>query len=416
MTRVVMAVFGLSHTYNTKVGNDFVRGVSGGERKRVSIAEMALSASPLAAWDNATRGLDSATALKFVEALRTQADLSGSAHAVAIYQASQAIYDVFDKVVVLYEGRQIYYGPAEKARQYFEAQGWYCPPRQTTGDFLTSITNPSERQVRSGMENAVPRTAEDFEKAWNTSQDCRENERDITIHETDSRAGSLADEFRKTKTLIQSKHANHKSPYLLSVPAQVGLCMKRSYQRIWNDKSSTVSSIFAQVVLGLIISSVFYGTPNATGGFGAKGAVIFFAVLLNALNAISEINTLYAQRPIVEKHASYAFYHPFAEALAGYVSDIPIKFIMAIVFNVILYFITGLRREPGPFFIFFLFAFITTLAMSAIFRTLGAATKTVSQAMALAGVMTLALVLYAGYQLPTPYMPDWFGWIRFISK
>lgn len=52
ITQVSMAVYGLSHTYNTKVGNDFVRGVSGGERKRVSIAEMAVSGSPLAAWDN----------------------------------------------------------------------------------------------------------------------------------------------------------------------------------------------------------------------------------------------------------------------------------------------------------------------------------------------------------------------------
>jgi ATP-binding cassette subfamily G (WHITE) protein 2 (PDR) len=67
LTRVVMAVLGLSHTYNTKVGNDFVRGVSGGERKRVSVAEMMLAGAPFASWDNSTRGLDSATALKFVK-------------------------------------------------------------------------------------------------------------------------------------------------------------------------------------------------------------------------------------------------------------------------------------------------------------------------------------------------------------
>lgn len=59
IARVIMAVVGLSHTYNTKVGNDFIRGVSGGERKRVSIAEMMLAGSPFAAWDNSTRGLDS---------------------------------------------------------------------------------------------------------------------------------------------------------------------------------------------------------------------------------------------------------------------------------------------------------------------------------------------------------------------
>jgi ATP-binding cassette subfamily G (WHITE) protein 2 (PDR) len=70
-----MAVYGLSHTYNTKVGDDYVRGVSGGERKRVSIAEMALSGSPFAAWDNSTRGLDSATALTFTKSLRQTANL-----------------------------------------------------------------------------------------------------------------------------------------------------------------------------------------------------------------------------------------------------------------------------------------------------------------------------------------------------
>lgn len=89
-----MATFGLTHTLNTNVGNDFIRGVSGGERKRVSIAEAALGQSPIQCWDNSTRGLDSATALEFVKTLRLSTDLSGSTAVVAIYQASQSIYDV----------------------------------------------------------------------------------------------------------------------------------------------------------------------------------------------------------------------------------------------------------------------------------------------------------------------------------
>jgi ABC-type multidrug transport system ATPase subunit len=71
---VVMAAFGLSHTYNTVVGNDYVRGVSGGERKRVSIAEMALSGAAISAWDNSTRGLDASAALSFVRSLRILSD------------------------------------------------------------------------------------------------------------------------------------------------------------------------------------------------------------------------------------------------------------------------------------------------------------------------------------------------------
>jgi len=101
---------------------------------------------------------------------------------------------------------------------------------------------------------------------------------------------------------------------------QVKLCTVRAYQRLWNDKASTISTVLGQIMQALIIGSVFYGTPLSTGSFFSKGSVLFFAVLLNALQSIVEINSLYEQRPIVEKHASYAFYHPFTEALAGIVS------------------------------------------------------------------------------------------------
>lgn len=94
MRDVVMAMLGLTHTINTRVGNDFVRGISGGERKRVSIAEAALCGSPLQCWDNSTRGLDSANALEFCKTLNLMAKYSGTTCAVAIYQASQSAYDV----------------------------------------------------------------------------------------------------------------------------------------------------------------------------------------------------------------------------------------------------------------------------------------------------------------------------------
>lgn len=417
VTQVVMAVYGLSHTYNTKVGNDFVRGVSGGERKRVSIAEMALASSALAAWDNSTRGLDSATALTFIKALRLNADLSGSTHAVAIYQASQAIYDLFDKAIVLYEGRQIFFGKAEKGKKYFEEMGFFCPERQTTGDFLTSVTNPDERQPREGFEDKVPRTPDDFEKYWRNSAEYRELQDEIQEYEREFPVdeGTELQKFREFKNEQQAKHARPKSPFVVSVPMQIKLNTKRSWQRIWGDKASTFTPMVFNVVIALIIGSIFFNSPPATSAFQARGAVLFFAILINALSAISEINSLYDQRPIVEKHKSYAFYHPATEAIAGIVIDIPLKFAVAVCFNLVLYFMAGLRREPSQFFIFFLIAFISTFVMSAVFRTLAAVTKTISQAMALSGVMVLALVVYTGFVVPTRYMKPWFGWIRWIN-
>lgn len=418
MTQIIMAVFGLSHTYNTRVGDDFIRGVSGGERKRVSIAEMALAHAPLAAWDNSTRGLDSATALKFVEALRLSADITGSCHAVAAYQASQSIYDVFDKVIVLYEGRQIFFGPAARAKAYFENQGWDCPTRQTTGDFLTSITNAQERQAKPGMEKRVPRTPEEFEAAWLQSSECKQLQNEIAAYESQNPVRDDADalaEFQERKREAQAKHTRPKSPYIISVPMQIKLNTVRAYQRLWNDAASTISVIVTNIIMALIIGSVFYGTADATSGFQSKGATLFFAVLLNALTAMSEINSLYSQRPIVEKHASFAFYHPATEAIAGVLSDIPVKFALSVVFNIILYFLAGLKREASNFFIYFLITFVITFVMSAIFRTLAAVTKTISQAMGLAGVMILALVVYTGFVLPVPSMHPWFEWIHYLN-
>jgi ATP-binding cassette subfamily G (WHITE) protein 2 (PDR) len=416
MAQVVMTIFGLSHTYNTKVGNDFVRGVSGGERKRVSIAEMALAGSPIAAWDNSTRGLDAATALEFTKSLRMSANLQGTVHLVAIYQASQAIYDIFDKAVVLYEGRQIYFGPCDEAKEYFVEMGYECPSRQTTGDFLTSVTNPAERKVREGYEKKVPRTPDEFEKYWKESSHCQALKQEIAEHEEEfPMGGKTLEDFQASKKSMQAKHIRPESPYTVSIPMQIKYCTKRAYQRLWNDKTSTVTTIIGQIIMALIIGSIFYGTPNSTASFFQKGGVLFFAVLLNALIAISEINSLYAQRPIVEKQASYAFYHPFTEAMAGIVADIPVKFAIATCFNIILYFLAGLRREPSQFFIFFLFNFVAILTMSQIYRSIAAATKTVSQALAIAGVVTLAIVIYTGFVIPRPLMHPWFKWISWIN-
>ena len=88
---------------------------------------------------------------------------------------------------------------------------------------------------------------------------------------------------------------------------------------------------------------------------------------------------------------------------------------IAVFSNVILYFLAGLRPEPSQFFIFFLFTVLVRYTMSGFFRTVGAATKTISQALAIAGVSMLAMVIYTGYTIPRPYMHPWFKWLSYIN-
>lgn len=385
-----MAVFGLRHTVNTIVGDDFIRGVSGGERKCVSIAEMALNRAPFACWDNSTRGLDAASALDFAQCLRLASNMVGSSSAVAIYQASQTIYEQFDKVIVLYEAREVFFGSTTNAKQYFEV--------------LTSITNPCERVVREGLESKVPRTAEDFERYWKASQEHSLLLQAIEVQEKESTIspdGAIS-KFEESRKGEKSKYARRRSPYTLSLPGQFALCTKRGFQRLWNDKSSAMSSVLGTIMMALIIGSIFHRTPTNTASLFQKGGILFFAILVNALNAINDINSLYAKRPIIEKQASYAFCRPSSEALAGIITDVPVKTAVAICFNLILYFLGDLRRKPGPFFVFFLITYVANFTMSFVFKTIGAMTKSVSQAMTFAGVLVLAIIIYTGFTTSRP--------------
>jgi ATP-binding cassette subfamily G (WHITE) protein 2 (PDR) len=275
-------------------------------KQRVSIAEMMLAWSPIGTWDNSTRGLDSATALAFVNNLKLSADILGNTHAVAIYQASQAIFDVFDKVIVLYEGREVFFGPTNDAHTYFTEMGWLCPARQTTGDFCTSVTNHLERKARPGFEEKVPRTPEEFEAYWHASQAYKTLHSEIDRYENDSHNAGYAEKFMAVHQASQSSHVRGTSSYMVSLPMQVKICTKRAYQRLWNDKASTLTVVLGQVIMALVVGSVFFGTPNNTNSFFARGSTLFFATLLNALIAVTEINNLYQQRPIVEKHVSFA--------------------------------------------------------------------------------------------------------------
>ncbi|KAF2225760.1 ABC drug exporter AbcA [Elsinoe ampelina] len=416
MRDVLMATFGIKHTINTKVGNDYVRGVSGGERKRVTIAEAALSGSPIQAWDNSTRGLDSANAIEFCKILRICTELLNMTAAVAIYQSPQAAYDTFDKVLVLYEGRQIYFGRAKEARAYFERLGFLCPDRQTDADFLTSMTSAAERRVQPGWEDRVPRTPDEFAQAWKESADRKALMQEIEQYEKDHPIGGEDyEKFAVSRRNMQAKKQRLKSPYTLSYNQQIKLCLWRGFKRLKADPSITLSQLGGNFINVLVISSVFYNLNYTTESFFSRGALLFFAVLMNAFGSALEILTLYAQRPIVEKHQRYALYHPSAEAFASMLTDMPYKILNAIIFNLTIYFMTNLRREPGAFFFFFLFSFVLTLVMSMLFRFIASVSRSLVQALTPTAVLILAIVIYTGFAIPTPYMLGWSRWINYLD-
>jgi ATP-binding cassette, subfamily G (WHITE), member 2, PDR len=332
---------------------------------------------------------------------------------VALDQASQSIYDIFDKVTVLWAGRQIYFGPTAGAKSYFESMGWMCPPRQTTPDFLTSVTNPSERKARPDAPKGIPRTAVEFERYWLQSEQYRACLEELADAREEAPDKLMA--LQEAHLAAQALHTRKSSPYLLSLWMQLQLCMRRCLQLLWNDRASTVTLALGRIFLALIIGSIYFGMPNSTASLQSRGSIIFLATLMNALMAITEIGSLFAKRGIVRKQNSFAFYHPSIDALATFLVDFPIKLVISTLFNVVYYFLSGLRYEASASFIFLLFTTVGMMVMSAIFRTVGAVSKEQPVAYAVAGVLVLMMVIYTGFTLQTSYMHPWFRWINYIN-
>uniref|UniRef100_L7IWL3 ABC transporter domain-containing protein n=1 Tax=Pyricularia oryzae (strain P131) TaxID=1143193 RepID=L7IWL3_PYRO1 len=322
---VVMAMLGISHTKNTRVGNDFIRGVSGGERKRVSIAEAVLSYSPWQFWDNSTRGLDSANAVEFCRTLRTQAKVFGNTACVAIYQAPQEAYDLFDKVILLYEGRQIFFGKTAEAKAYFEGLGFLCPEQQTTPDFLTSMTSASERTIRPGWQGKPPpRSPDEFAKAWKESSHRQRLCMDIaSFQEEFPLGGAVSEKFEVARAGQKSTFQRPGSPYTLSIGGQLALNLWRAWRLLLSDPGMTITMLVTNFFESIIISSIFYNLSPDSSSMDKRNLLIFFAIAMNALGSLLEVLTLYEKRKIVEKHRRYALYHPSVEAVSSMIMDLP---------------------------------------------------------------------------------------------
>ncbi|KAG7694129.1 hypothetical protein KL948_003099 [Ogataea haglerorum] len=410
-----LTLYGLKHVEKTLVGNDFVRGISGGQRKRVSIAEAMATRASVYCFDNATRGLDASTALEFVESLRTMTNITQSTSIVTIYQASENIYQLFDNVTVLYNGRQIYFGPIEDAVDYFQRLGFVKGARETSAEFLTSVTDPLARKVASGFEHKVPRNADEFEARWRSSPEFDALMKKIAEKKAAYDPSATYDNFRSVHSLEKQKFTGAKSRYVVNYLEQLKLCTKRGFQNIANNSAYTATLMVAALVQSLIVGSLYYNTPSSTIGAFPKGGAIFFVLLYFSIMCLAEMSAFFENKPITNKQRGYSFFHPSADLVSSFLTQTPVRAVAILVFSLVLYFMSNLKREAGPFFAFILFTNIVVLAVNCMFVLIASLSPTLSAANGFAGIIMMSTILYSSYMIQRPSMYWWFKWFSYMN-
>ncbi|KAJ5634500.1 hypothetical protein N7528_002342 [Penicillium herquei] len=403
----IAKLFWIEHAMGTKIGNELIRGVSGGEKKRVSIGEAMVTKASTQCWDNSTRGLDASTALEYVQSLRSLTNTAHVSTLVALYQASENLFNLFDKVILIEDGKCAFFGRSEDAKAYFEGLGFECPPRWTTPDFLTSVSDPNARKIKPGWEKRIPRTADEFQAAYRQSDVYKATLADIDDFENEMKSQEQERELARQN--ITTKN------YTVPFWKQVMILTHRQFLVMFGDRAALAGKWGVIVFQALIVGSLFYNLPNTSSGIFTRGGVMFFILLFNALLALAELTAAFESRPILMKHKSFSFYRPAAYALAQVVVDVPLVFIQVVLFDLIVYFMANLARTASQFFINLLFIFMLTMTMYSFFRSLGALCASLDVATRITGVAIQALIVYTGYLIPPWKMHPWLKWLIWIN-
>jgi ABC-type multidrug transport system ATPase subunit/ABC-type multidrug transport system permease subunit len=415
--RLLLKMFNIEHTINTIVGNPFMRGVSGGERKRVSIAEMMVTRATVCCWDNSTRGLDASTASDYAKSLRIMTNIYKTTTFVSLYQASETIYSQFDKVMVIDQGRQVFFGPVKEARAYFEGLGFLEKPRQTTPDYLTGCTDEFEREYKPGRspQNA-PSSPDTLVEAFNKSTYAERLDSEMAEYrQSIQQEKQIYEDFVAAHQEAKRKHTPKKSVYSVPFHLQIWALMQRQFLIKWQDKFSLTVSWITSITIAIVTGTVWLNQPQTSAGAFTRGGVLFIALLFNAFQAFSELASTMLGRPIVNKHRAYTFHRPSALWLAQIIVDLAFASVQIFVFSVIVYFMTGLVRTPGAFFTFVLIIITGYLSMTLFFRTIGCLCPDFDYAIKFAAVIITLFVITSGYIIQYQSQQVWLRWIFYVN-
>ncbi|KAE9031910.1 hypothetical protein PR001_g9244 [Phytophthora rubi] len=154
---------GLDNCKNTVVGNVMLRGVSGGERKRVTTGEMMFGMKRLQLLDEISTGLDSAATYDICKSMKSAARNFNSTVVISLLQSSPEVFELFDDVLLMNDGSIMVHGKREDVVSYFEHMGFHCPPRKDVADFLLDLgTDKKDAYIVEGGPNSVPYQSDEF--------------------------------------------------------------------------------------------------------------------------------------------------------------------------------------------------------------------------------------------------------------
>ncbi|KAF1794979.1 P-loop containing nucleoside triphosphate hydrolase [Phytophthora cactorum] len=433
----VIAELNLTHIANSRIGsvggNSSRRGVSGGERRRVSIGMELVTSPRILILDEPTSGLDSSSAHSVVQLMKDLAD-HGRIVVLSIHQPSARSFLLLDKIMLLGKGKLLYSGEPAESKSYFQELGFKCPEHENIADFILDIASDTNNipmirsrmkrepspvsskssTVRSRLQNISPRftIGSSPPPRAESSPFMKEDASLDTPRFENMLASPVGDGIPREPSTrgVPAMPGTPRSPPPLSMaetetdeifddtktPArsmlvEIRVLFARTAQNILRHRSLLVLHIALSLSLALFGGLIFNHVTNDLAGFQNRMGAFYFILTFFGFASMSSMDLFIGERQIFLRETGAMYY------------------------GAIFYWIMGLQATTDRFLLFSLTLVLFNVAAGAICLLVGVLSRRVGAANLGATVILLVMLLFGGFLLNSQTMPSSVGWLKHLS-
>ncbi|KAK9861986.1 hypothetical protein WJX84_003567 [Apatococcus fuscideae] len=400
MTDYILRLLGLEVCAETRVGNAMVRGISGGQKKRLTTGEMVIGPKRTLFMDEISTGLDASTTQQIVQCISNLVHLRDCTVLISLLQPPPETFNLFDDIFVLAAGRMVFQGPREEVVPFFESQHFKLPPRKGVADFLQEIVSLNDQeQYWSHPQKAWKYvTPDELANAFEESPPGQQN------------AEAMASPTERTQ---EGKDALVHKRYALTGGQAIKACMRRELTLMKRNGFVFAFRFLQLITLSFMAATIFVKTrmhkDNVDQGRIYINAIYFFTFVF-IVNGYTESSITVQFLPVFYKLRDDLFYPVYAYLLPILILRLPYSVAICVLFNAIVYFSIGLSLSAGRFFLFLLTSLLMQQISMNAFRTCATIGRSPVTAAAVSFFFIICLILFNGFIIARGDLPRWWIW------
>ncbi|XP_065318984.1 broad substrate specificity ATP-binding cassette transporter ABCG2-like [Gordionus sp. m RMFG-2023] len=422
MVERVIQELNLYKCADTKVGTELIRGISGGERKRCNIGIELVTIPSILFLDEPTSGLDASTAVTVVLLLKKLSD-KGCNIIMSIHQPRYDIFKAFNNLILLSSGQIVYHGLSSQALDYFSAIGFECEVHNNPADFFLDVVEKNSKRIIKDEDGHIKDMGDDenagyhgmpkVDLAMKYDKSLPYTKVQCALKEIDK----IKPELKKQNFIRKLTKKGRSTMYSTNFCEQFGVVSRRTIMNIIRNPQPVLVQSFTMIMYSFIVGFIYFHVDNSIK-FGLQNRIgaLFFILMNQVFGNLSAIELFMKERVLYVHETTNGFYRVSVYFLSKLLCDlIPMRFVPVLLVSIIAYWMIGLKRYAGNYFIFILSLICLTTSASSMALLASVSYDTIGVATNYCGLVFVFMMVFGGLFVNLQSISPKIRWLKYFS-